>query len=264
MPVDALRRAALAVCVLDDVDLTLGEHSVRIDNRIEISWAELEHALSPHEADSVAVIAAARLWVRSRLLLATLSTREFLGRVRPIGLPVGHVLHPGPFWVHEKIPGGALDLGLGIRVASDTDHDVMVLDPHLAECARIDLDDAWPRALAYRADMVNRGTEYVTRDPLGTLRSIGDCDVPTLLTSAKFREALVSVDPIGMRSVAVPTRSCGWLDLSRIDPTFAIQAAAAVAPADRGFERPILITKDEVVHARENRPSALVEASTIW
>jgi len=74
----------------------------------------------------------------------------------------------------------------------------------------------------------------------------------------------VSVDPIGMRSVAVPTRSRGWLDLSRIDPTFAIQAAAAVAPADRGFERPILITKDEVVHARENRPSALVEASTIW
>ena len=92
LSVDALRRAALAVCVLDDVDLEVGDTGVRLDDRIEVSWDELEQALSPYEADSVALIAAARLWVRTRLLLAALTTRELLGRVRPIGLPVGHVL----------------------------------------------------------------------------------------------------------------------------------------------------------------------------
>jgi hypothetical protein len=252
------------VCVLDDVDLEVGDNGVRLDDRIEVSWDELEQALSPYEADSVALIAAARLWVRTRLLLAALTTRELLGRIRPIGLPVGHVLHPGPFWVQEQVPGGALDLGLGIRVPGRTEDEVIVLDPHLAACAQADLGNAWSRALAYRDDMITIGLDRIARDPLATLRSIGDCDVPTLLSGSTYREALVSVDPIGMRSAAVPSRTRGWLDLSRIDPTFAIQAAAAVDPVDRGFDRPILITRDEIAHARENRSATLVDASTIW
>ena len=46
-----------------------------------------------------------------------------------------------------------------------------------------------------------------------------------------------------------PMRTRGWLDLSRIDPAFVLIAAAVTEEADRGFVRPLLITRDEVVLA---------------
>jgi hypothetical protein len=44
-------------------------------------------------------------------------------------------------------------------------------------------------------------------------------------------------------------RRRGWLDLSRVDPAFAVSAAAATDPVHRGFERPVLITCEEVAMA---------------
>jgi hypothetical protein len=54
----------------------------------------------------------------------------------------------------------------------------------------------------------------------------------------------------GMRTVAVPMRSRGWLDLNRIDPAFSTAAAHLTALEERGFERPLLVTREEVVIAR--------------
>ena len=53
-----------------------------------------------------------------------------------------------------------------------------------------------------------------------------------------------------MRAAAVPTRRRGWLDLSRTDPAFALAAASLADPEERGFERPLLVTVDEVALAR--------------
>ena len=62
-----------------------------------------------------------------------------------------------------------------------------------------------------------------------------------------------------MRAAAVPMRRRGWLDLSRIDPAFTAAAAAATAPEERGFSRPVLITLDEVTLAPEGgRPAEIV------
>jgi hypothetical protein len=80
---------------------------------------------------------------------------------------------------------------------------------------------------------------------------MGDSDVATLLGSASFRAGLVADEPAGMRAAAVPTRNRGWLDLSRIDPAFARAAASLADPVERGFERPLLVTAEEVALARD-------------
>jgi hypothetical protein len=51
----------------------------------------------------------------------------------------------------------------------------------------------------------------------------------------------------------------GWLDLSRIDPAFTAAAAAATTPEERGFDRPLLLTVDEVaLAAAGGRPAEIV------
>jgi hypothetical protein len=80
---------------------------------------------------------------------------------------------------------------------------------------------------------------------------MGDCDVVTLLASRLLRDALVRPIDKGMRTVAVPTRNRGWLDLNRIDPAFSATAAQLTSPEERGFDRPLLLTREEVVLARD-------------
>ena len=54
-------------------------------------------------------------------------------------------------------------------------------------------------------------------------------------------------------------RRRGWLELSRIDPAFTAAAAAATAVQDRGFSRPLLLTRDEVTLAPEGgEPAEIV------
>ena len=91
------------------------------------------------------------------------------------------------------------------------------------------------------------------------LRPIGDCDVATLLGSRTLRAALCAADGSGLRAAAVPMLRRGWLDLSRIDPAFTAAAAAATTPQERGFQRPLLLTVDEVTLAPAGgRPAEIV------
>jgi hypothetical protein len=82
------------------------------------------------------------------------------------------------------------------------------------------------------------------------LRPMGDCDVVTLLGSRTLRQAIVAGLRDPMRTVAVPMRTRGWLDLNRIDPAFSAAAARLTPMEERGFDRPLLVTREEVVIAR--------------
>ena len=93
--------------------------------------------------------------------------------------------------------------------------------------------------------------ERMERNPNAPLRPMGDCDVVTLLGSMTLRAAIVEEVADGMRTVAVPMRSRGWLDLSRVDPAFSAAAARLTAPEERGFSRPLLVTREEVAMAPE-------------
>jgi hypothetical protein len=80
--------------------------------------------------------------------------------------------------------------------------------------------------------------------------------VVTLLASWELREQICT-QAGGLGAVVVPMRRRGWTKLGLIDPAFGPAAASATSPVDRGFERPLLVTHDEVALAPEGgRPEA--------
>ena len=146
----------------------------------------------------------------------------------------------------ERVAGGALDLGLGF-VGMGEDPDEVVLVPSAGlDAAGIDPTVWWGEARSYLERMGRLSAERVLWEPRGALRVLGDCDVVTLLGSRLLRVGLCERDDAGMAAAAVPMRRRGWLNLARMDPAFAAAAAAATDEHERGFDRALLLTPDEV------------------
>lgn len=254
-----LRRLALAVSVLDDVDIVPTDDGVLLtgDAVVEVSWLELRRALAGADPESDLGRARVSGWLRGRRIAADTHPEHLRGLARPVGLPVEHPLHPGLDWVRHRVLGDVLDLGFGF-VGVGTDPDEVVIVPQGAlDAAGIDPLPWWPVARDYLERMGALAAQRLADTSL--LRPIGDCDVVTLLGSRALREALCALDGTGMRAAAVPMRRRGWLDLTRIDPAFTTAAAAATAPDERGFGRPLLLTADEVTMAADGgRPAEIV------
>lgn len=254
-----LRRLALAVSVLDDVDIVPLDDGVLLtgDSPVEVSWLELRRALAGADPEDGLGRIRVRAWLRGRLIAATVHVDHLREQARPVGLPVDHPLHPGLDWVRRRVLGGALDLGFGFAAVGSDPDAVVVIPQGALDAAGIDPMPWWPVALDYLERMGALAAERLAANPV--LRPIGDCDVATLLGSRTLREALCAADGTGMRAAAVPMLRRGWLDLSRIDPAFTTAAAAATTPEERGFSRPLLLTADEVALAPEGgRPAEIV------
>jgi len=247
----ALRRCALAVSVLSDVDIEPADDGVRLPGLPEIFVSDVDLWRAVGDADADSDLARRRLtrWLRVRRAIAERSLDELAEIVRPVGLPVGHELHEGDSWVRQRVLGGCLDVGIGFVGLQRSEPDrVLVAPQSVLDATGIDPTPWWRGATEYLENMGALATSRWRRTPAAPLRPMGDCDVVTLLASEVFRGALCA-DAGGMRAVAVPVRHRGWLELSRIDPAF-VQAAAALADDDeRGFPRPVLLTVDEVVVA---------------
>ncbi|MFZ0323864.1 MAG: hypothetical protein WAN48_07005 [Actinomycetes bacterium] len=244
-----LRRAVLMVSVLDAIDAVPSDEGAELPASergpaITVCWPEVALAIGGVAPESPAARVRLRIWLRLRRALADLADPGLAAR--PVGLPVDHVLHPGPAWVRRRVLGGALHLGTGFVGLLDDPDAVAVLPPGLLDAAGIDDRPWWPRLARYLEDKGTVAADRLRLDPTGPLRPIGDCDVVTLLGSTRFRRSLCDADPLGLRTAAVPMRRRGWLDLGRIDPAFAVAAASATEAVDRGFSRPLLITRDEV------------------
>jgi hypothetical protein len=254
-----LRRLALAVSVLDDVDIVPLDDGVLLTGvtPVEVSWLELRRALGGADPDGDQGRALVSAWLRGRRIAADHHPEHLRETARPVGLPVDHPLHPGLDWVRHRVHGDTLDLGFGfVGVGADPDA-VVVIPQGALDAAGVDPAPWWPVARDYLERMGALAADRLRENPL--LRPIGDCDVVTLLGSRALRTALVAQDSTGMRAAAVPMRRRGWLDLTRIDPAFTAAAAAATEPHERGFNRPLLLTVDEVAMAPEGgRPSEIV------
>jgi hypothetical protein len=254
-----LRRLALAVAVLDDVDIVPHDDGLLLtgDVPVEVTWLELRRALAGADPESELGRHRVGAFLHGRRIAARTHPDHLRELARPVGLPVDHPMHPGLDWIRLRVLGGALDVGLGL-VGAESDPDQVVVVPQSAlDAAGIDPSPWWPDALAYLERMGAVAAERL-RDG-STLRPIGDCDVVTLLASRTLREALAAQDGTGLRAAAVPMRRRGWLDLTRIDPAFTAAAAAATPAEDRGFPRPVLLTADEVSLAPEGgRPAEIV------
>lgn len=258
-----LRRLALAVSVLDDVDIVPLDDGVLLAGvtPVEVSWLELRRALAGADPESDHGRARVGAWLHGRRIAADTHPEHLRELARPVGLPVDHALHPGLDWVRHRVMGDTIDLGFGfVGVGKDPDQ-VVVIPQGALDAAGIDPSPWWPVARDYLERMGAVAAQRLADNPL--LRPIGDCDVVTLLASRTLREALCAQDGTGMRAAAVPMRRRGWLDLSRIDPAFTAAAAAATAAEERGFPRPLLLTVDEVAMAPEGgRPAEIVLRDT--
>lgn len=254
-----LRRLALAVSVLDDVDIVPTDDGVLLtgDAVVEVSWLELRRALAGADPESDLGRARVSGWLRGRRIAADTHPDHLRGLARPVGLPVDHPLHPGLDWVRHRVLGDVLDLGFGFVGVGDDPDEVVIVPQGALDAAGIDPLPWWPVARDYLERMGAVAAQRLADTSL--LRPIGDCDVVTLLGSRALRGALCALDGTGMRAAAAPMRRRGWLDLTRIDPAFTTAAAAATAPDERGFSRPLLLTADEVTMAPDGgRPAEIV------
>jgi hypothetical protein len=257
----ALRQCVLAVSVLHEVDVLPTDDGVVLTDipQTHVTFADIAAAIGNAAADSPTAQRRLLRWMRLRRAVAERSLDELSEAARPVGLPVGHELHTGPSWVRQPVLGGSLDVGVGfVGLFAGRPETVSVMPQSVLDAAEIDPSPWWRGATEYLENMGALATSRWRRDPRSPLRPMGDCDVVTLLASALFRGALCA-DAGGMRAIAAPVRNRGWLDLSRIDPAFALTAAAISDDESRGFERPVLLTVDEVAMVPEGgRPAEIV------
>ena len=250
----------LAVSVLQDLDIEPARLGVTLSGTpsVWVSWGECRRALAGHDPETAAGRERLGRWLHARRWAADVPQPDLIERLRPVGLSVDHVLHPGLDWVRRRLLGDALDLGMGAVDIDPNDPDHVVLLPQpLLDAVGLDAQVHWTAAEDYLERMGEVAAERMRLDPKGMLRPIGDCDVVTLLGSRTLRTAIAQ-DAGGMGAVVVPMRRRGWTKLALIDPAFGPAAAAATAPQDRGFSRPLLVTPEELALAAEGgRPAVL-------
>ncbi len=254
-----LRRGVLAVSVLHDLDLDPAPLGVSLPGSptVWVSWGECRRALAgaDPESDLGRLRLLRRLQVRR--WAADLPAEVLRESLVPAGLPVEHVLHPGLDWVRERVRGGALDLGLAAVGLDPDDPDAAVLLPGpVLPAAGLDPEQEWPAARERLEQLGAVAAERLRADARGLLRPCGPCDVVTLLGADALRIAVADLAG-GMGAAVVPMRRRGWTRLALIDPAFGPAAAAATAAADRGFPRPLLVTRDELTQVTDGGRTAI-------
>jgi hypothetical protein len=244
-----LRRCALGVAVLHELDIVPAISGIVLTGTpvVEVSWDECRRALGGVEPETEDGRHRLARWLLLRRWLAERPLEDLLERARPFGASVESPLHPGLDWVRRRVLGDALDLGLGFVGLDPHNPDKVLPVPQtLLDATGIDADAWWPNAVVYLERMGRLAAERLHRSPDAPMRPMGDCDVVTLLGSLTLRARMVDDVADGLRTVAVPMRHRGWLDLSRVDPAFSAAAARLTPPEERGFSRPLLVTREEV------------------
>ena len=255
-----LRRGVLAVSVLHDLDIEPAKLGVSLTGAptVWVSWGECRRALAGHDPETPAGRERLARWLLARRWAADVSLDDLRERLRPVGLPVDHVLHPGLDWVRRRVLGGVLDLGIGAVDIDPSDPDHVVLLPQpLLDAVGLDAELEWLQAERYLERMGAVAADRLRLDAKGQLRPIGDCDAVTLLGSTSLRAAIAD-DAAGLGAVVAPMRKRGWTKLALIDPAFGPAAAAATSLEERGFNRPLLVTAEELTLAVEGGRAAEV------
>ena len=217
----SLRQCVLMVSVLHGIDVIPRDDGVSLppspsvasSGELFVPWSTIESVVRDFsdvtDADARKHLAH---WFTTARGLGDLSSQDFLTHVTVIGMPHNAPQHPGPAWTHTEVLGGALDLGLGLRLLGHLSDETAALTPELMTAIGHDSARAWNAAWTYLNAMGQLAADRHDRDPVGVLRPMGDCDVVSLLGSPHFRACLARFHNVGMRAVAVPIRTRGWVD----------------------------------------------------
>lgn len=259
MTSSSLRQCVLMVSVLHGIDVTPRDDGVSLppspsvasSGELFVPWSTIESVVRDF-SDVTDVDARRHLahWLTTARGLGDLSEQEFLTHVTVMGMPHNAAQHPGPAWTHTEVLGGALHLGLGLRLLGHLSDETAALTPELMTAIGHDSARAWHAGWTYLNTMGQLAADRHDRDPVGVLRPMGDCDVVSLLGSPHFRACLAQFHNVGMRAVAVPMRTRGWVDPNHLDSAFVQGAAAATDTPQRGFTNAMLVTADGVWEAK--------------
>jgi len=138
------------VAVLDDIDVTPAKDGVLLDGAPPF-LARWEHiATAVGDAPPTSDLARHRLayWLRLARAVADLPVGGITQRLRPVGIPTGHVLHTVG-WSHLTVMGGVLHLGVGLLGIGEDPDEVVVPPPGLLDAVGIDVGAHWPRMRGY-------------------------------------------------------------------------------------------------------------------
>lgn len=249
----ALRRCALAVSVLYDIDVVPHADGVVLPRTGLVSWAAIAHAVRSVDVNSEQARERLGEWIWVREQVAGSPPPVLEASARVVGMPVDSDLHPGADWVREHVPGGALDLGLGLLgLDPQSPETVVPVAEGVLRDAGLYGDGWWPAARERLERMSELAAQRRQRDDAAPLRPMGDADVVTLLGARPLRARLAAEQPDGLATVVVPLRDRGWAPATRVDPAFGPAAAAIADPVNRGFSRPLLVTASELALVRDN------------
>ena len=208
-----------------------------------------------------------RDWLRLRLLFARAGPgRRLAGRAgRGAGRPARSTIRctRARSWVRERVLGGAIELGIGIRglVGADPDH-VASCCPAAGRAVGLDTSRWWPALRARLEEMGELAAARLRRDGSGLIAPMGGCDVLTLLGAGWLRSHLADRgrhrDAWGGRPDALPRLVRPGPDR----PGLRVGRGAPRPTELRGVWRPLLVTAEEVA-TRSLLPEARAAASSL-
>lgn len=247
-----LRRAVLAASVTRDVDVVPADDGVVLEQHAPtlVTWQQVDGALAGAAPLSEAGVDRLADYLMVRAHLSGLDDDEDRD-VRPFAAPLHAPWHPGPGFTRLRLPGSAIEVGMGMVGPDPLDPErvVPVARGALSASGRPWAEATWwQRAVDTLERLGTLAATRLDRDPDLPLRPLGDADVVTLLASSVLRGALVAGHQ-GLRAVAAPSRRCAWLDPSRVDPAFCRIAYQLIDSSESAFDRPLLISAHEVVLA---------------
>jgi hypothetical protein len=241
-----LRRAVSLAAMTHNIPVAMTPEGVDTGVGGVAPWDTVQGALGAHSLSSPTAVDRLASWLKLRHRVALLSPREITSEARVIGFPCDHPRHPGDGWVVQRLHGGALDLGLGLRgLDPGSPLRVVALSPSLWASLGMDPLRHWRTASMMLEHAGAAAACRMQRHRDGLIEGNTEADAVTLLGSAHLRAHLAETHA-GMATIAMPTRSRGWTRLSAVDPAFAPSAAQATSDPDRGFTRVLLVTREEV------------------
>ena len=261
----------LSAAVIDDVDIFPQEHEAdgltlrgvpvahgRSHPPVTLTWPQVAEVIRGLDPDSTQARHRLGRWLSQVWWLAELPEEMLRDAARLVGLPAGHVLHPGRDWPVGHVLGGAVEVGFGVAELDPARAgEVVVVSPAAVRAAGLD-SRGW---LAPAAERLRRLSELAAqrlrRDRDSPVTPYGGADALTLLAGRALRAQLTGREGDGLALVAAPARTRAWTRLSSIDPTYIPLAYAATEPALRGFPAALLVSADEVVLARAGQQAGV-------
>jgi hypothetical protein len=237
-----------AVAAIDGIELRPGRLGVRPAGRTGglISWPQVRATLGSDDPLDPAPRLRLELLVELHQVLGELGVdaAAWLGRAcRAMALPVGHPLHPGRGWVRHRLPGGVLDLGLGVAGLLPGRSGPVPLPTEVAEAAGITPDAGWDR-LWQQAERLGAlaGRHLASTGDSAVIRSAGGCDALTLAATHALRDHLLGSTGAAGLPVAAPRRDQVLTgdragDRDRTRATWLLTSAA-----ERGVLEPLRLT----------------------